>query len=405
MVMRDPRSMLLFFVVLNVSATGLKIHGHGQGRVVGIRSAESKWVSGAISAISLSEESCGSRTGFQEVLGPVVGVVGDFFESRNITVYPWVITMIGAMRWGGMSVRLGEREHIMDHDMDFLVQMPKGSTGEDATNAINGMQATLFHELGVNSTWLNQWFGRDGHLPLFDRVDGKWSNPSGADHMIVIAQHPRFRRLPDRDAGDINDDLGSAAYDYARRVVEATEREAGMPKEHYIISEDHMNRENNKWSPRLKKTGLSHKTALRHLAEFKRDMIAVTAKDPGLRKDGDRFEFDMWVRPGENFDLAYAPSDKKVLFLGHTFPFPRNPNMIAMDLKAVLLERRYEGVDAASYDSMCNLFLPNGTFPEDIAAGAREGLAAIQRARTCSKELDQRGFASFEYCRQSANKL
>ena len=88
---------------------------------------------------------------FADDVGPIVSSIAKFWSNRNITVYPFVLTGLNALRYGGTGVAGPNKEQqTFDHDMDFLVQMPN-ATYADAQKMVQELQNQLFMETSLAS--------------------------------------------------------------------------------------------------------------------------------------------------------------------------------------------------------------------------------------------------------------
>merc|ERR1712098_917062 len=56
---------------------------------------------------------------------PMVRSVHAFFHQQNIIVYPAVLTMVAAMRYGSVAVSMAGKTNLVDHDLDFMLVFPE----------------------------------------------------------------------------------------------------------------------------------------------------------------------------------------------------------------------------------------------------------------------------------------
>merc|ERR1719399_2143747 len=113
----------------------------------------------------------------------MVGFTRDFFKRRNIPLYPWILSMIAAARWGGISIDAGKFR--LDHDIDFFFQLPKKSSPRDAAVLLEELYRQIRHEFNIESLFPNifcEW-GDKSSTPLYETQDCAIPSPSGGFEM------------------------------------------------------------------------------------------------------------------------------------------------------------------------------------------------------------------------------
>lgn len=210
--------------------------------------------------------------------------------------------MIGAVRWGRMSIVQNHDELILDHDFDFLVQMPKRFSVQDALSLLEELREGL-EDLGF-TFWndLNCIFNSDGLVPMFDRTDCVIPNPSGAYHFSMFLRQPRFRNVVSR--------LRNADPTQMNWILQHLQRHVQSNYHHLIVDNQLYNGE---WNPTLRRTNLTARDIRERFKRWSSSHAIPT----------DVFEIDFWLRIGERWDSSYYPDPgRKSFFHGPFISLP-----------------------------------------------------------------------------------
>jgi len=288
-------------------------------------------------------------------IGPLVGSVANFFKKKQITAYPWALTGLAASRYGGVSVMSSQENQIaLDHDLDFLIQMQEATLDDAKTMVLDWQQHLL------NSTGLESYDVTHDTVNEFERKNQEgWAkiNNLGVHHFWIIV----------KQSSGVGHAMKESTFptDFFKKV---------MPQPHKIhgfrgLSEN-----------------IQHRNGLRR---FKANIDAAFKDEWTM--------VDLWIKLEPLDYQGYQPSaTKRMLFVGHTFPFPQDPEVIHQDLKATYVDNH----KIQATKSLCELREPRGLFEEDVTPS----IEMSQLVDTCTKFLDKQGYASLgQYCRAQSS--
>lgn len=293
-------------------------------------------------------------------LGPVVQSISEFFqkdakETKGVIVYPWALTMLGATRWGGISLFEQNTTQSIDHDLDFLIQMP-GKTHEDAKVLIKAWQDHLLKTTGLESVDISEG-------PLSAQQHRKLSEAgTQSDRFaIVVKQKSGVGRTLVKDTTFRKDFFDRV---YRQKVKEVVPDLANPPTVARAAADK-----------------------VTHDILFKQ-FETIFEKSEIVQHEYTMIDF--WVKT-DHLGRDYQPSHKtKTLLMGSTFPFPENPEVIHKDIQASYLP----GHQMWNTKSLCDLRVPNNLFNEDVKSSPQMS----KLVDTCTKALSKKGYASLLYC-------
>jgi hypothetical protein len=281
----------------------------------------------------------------QAELGDIAKNVKDFWEQRNITIYPAVLTMVTAMRYGSMGVMVDGQKHVLDHDMDFMLIEPKWMGNEMREKMVKEWQQSVTDELKLKTSlespvefwrtvkdlhWLLNWADSNYFLRT---VKGSFEG-------TIIALH-RKTALTDK----LNED--------------------GIQKDGRWV-EKRWNEMNGKISEMPQRLQLLTRTA----AES-----SIT-------------QVNYWYPHTPQEGMKAHPT-KKTLLMGQTFSFPVSEQSIF-----TLLLDEWGSHHAASDKTFCDFALPAGIYEEDMPVSER----TREVTKQCINRLHDAGYQSFKHC-------
>jgi hypothetical protein len=330
--MMVSRALLFLFVV---RGTCLKINMPSQ-------------VTQKLASIS---ESC-QQASLQDDLGDIVATVGFFFPSQNITVYPAVLTMVAAMRYGGISAVVNETRHLVDHDMDFML-VPKGNrfVGMKFLDALmDKWRSHVESKLNVKTecpSLLQLVQNADDLQWLMRFIDSEYFGRSVNGNFInTIIQVRRHTAVTDKF---MQDGIFTEGRGYQKRW----------------------------WSAQGSNSTIMPDSMMTKLLDTTDEVIGGTSTI---------VNFWASVTP----DSRFLPSKtKQVLFMGHIFAFPEQRSSIL----GPLLDE-FGDFHTASGKKLCDFALPNGLYEEDMPP-SRE---SSDITTACIQDLHTLGFESFHDC-------
>lgn len=209
-----------------------------------------------------------------DVMGPLVKSLSTFFQNdHHMTIYPWALTGLAALRYGGVSfVKNNGNAHTVDHDLDFLIQMPN-ATRREVDKMVKEWQSRLNQETGYKSY--------DSTPPGTNRLRNSKNNNLGASHYFI------FVKKPSRTTEKMNEQGDPFWNDFYDKFMKGK----GIEKQ-----------------------------------DFAREVKKRTKYTTMI---------DLWVKhDGRPLDEGYADSGKKMFFLGQAFPTPKNPEVLHGDILA-----------------------------------------------------------------------
>eukprot|EP00933_Yihiella_yeosuensis_P071831 TRINITY_DN80074_c0_g1_i1.p1 TRINITY_DN80074_c0_g1~~TRINITY_DN80074_c0_g1_i1.p1 ORF type:complete len:371 (-),score=37.20 TRINITY_DN80074_c0_g1_i1:31-1143(-) len=116
-----------------------------------------------------------------------------FFRAEGITAHPWVLTLVGALRYGANTVEIDGGTHTVDHDIDIRVILQKNQSHIDMVNRLGVYLQAAGHwaiPCPCGITWLGQYnpcivflgsstpLGWMQAVKLFPRVADHWLSNS-----------------------------------------------------------------------------------------------------------------------------------------------------------------------------------------------------------------------------------
>jgi len=269
-----------------------------------------------------------------DAMGPVVESLGTFWEKdHHMTIYPWAITGLAALRYGGVSVVKNDGVvEAFDHDLDFLIQMPN-STRKQVDAMVRQWRSHLQEKTGYKS---------------YD------STPPGTEHLRV------------KRAAKYNNVEASHYFIFIKKPSRTTKK----------MSEQGMQFWDDFYGKFMKGGPVSKK-------DFAKSVKGRTKYTTMV---------DLWVKhDGRPLDEGYKASEKKMLFLGHEFSSPKNPELLHGDILATYKDTHR----IHKTKNLCDLREPNGVIEEDVAPSMEES----ERVHKCSKILSDHGYFSIsEHC-------
>lgn len=337
-------------LALGIQALRTQLHGH-----LDDESGESALAYSTV--LELIHKHC-EDIGEIERLGPVVKSISNFFqkkENKYTTVYPWALTMLAATRWGGISLFEQNTSHSMDHDLDFLLQMP-GKTFKDAQEVVQKWRQDLLATTGLETVDITEG-------PLSSTQQRKLSEGGTESYRIAIVVKQKSE--VGRNFAD-NRPFRQEFFDrlYRQKVPEIVPNLAFPASGALAIADK-----------------------VYHDIMFKR-FETLFGESEIVQHHYTMVDF--WV----NLELLgkdYQPSRKtKTLFMGSTFPFPENPEVIHKDIKATFAPDH----KMQDTNSLCDLRVPSDLFSDDLQASPE----MIKLSETCTKALSKQGYASLQYC-------
>lgn len=299
--------------------------------------------------LNVGDDAGCTDTSLEGELSDLVGAVASFFRLKGITIYPNVLSMVAALRTGGLSLKLNSERHMLDHDLDFLVVQPewmgamaleqltrefaeyaKNVTGVDAKMLQYPLESLVQHE---ELKWIAKYYDTTS---IVRTVNGHFRT-SNVAMMRRTSVTDKFN-----NDGIFDGDLRW----WEKRFYEHRKTNASkLPK--------------------------SLKALLGGKWQFDFTDINFFFLD---HVDRHRFE----------------ASAKRSLLMGHEFPFPRDPNVIH-DALVDEFGRYHPGYRTTS---LCDFWLPADVYEEDVPSSPE----ATQLVKKCTRRLHNLGYASFQYC-------
>jgi len=315
-------------------------------------------------ASSTNEDSTLCRIAGHEI-NPIVESLATFFNGRNIVIYPFALTMVAAMRWGGIGVVVKDKSFVLDHDLDFFVAM--------SNVTYPGMQKVL-HE------W--QLFLKNRHkLASFDGGKFTFGNPLLSEsgiirggefyHTFITVERksPVGTKLKEDEAIVRTFDKVHALY-------------AGNSSDHYILPVEQARPENN---PML----VIHSD--RSWADVKSQLVQEYHASDWYQEGYTMVDF--WYQPERELSEGLLASlTKKTLFMGQTFPFPSSTDAVYQGMK-VTFPRDHPAFYQTS--GLCDFRESRSLFEEDLPSSPETSMVLSE----CTSRLSSKSFASFQYCK------
>lgn len=307
----------------------------------------------------------------------IVKSVSTFFGQKNIPVYPWAITMVAAMRWGGAGINLKEGEFILDHDLDFLVATPSQSLA-DCEKLVKEWQSYLYTNFGLSSYVDSVALNNPG------LSSNKFFRASDTFHFFMVVR--KSTGVGDKFA---KDNILSRTFDKIHQVQTYMYTKGGEfhtgDSSHDVSSDNFKFSEwmadpNNPFDSR----GVTHTE--QSWGQAKSEMLKDW-ENSETAQNGFTF-VDLWFKPSKDLSKSLKPSQtKQTLFNGEVFPFPEDQDYVLSDLRETFLPNH-----PAYNTSMCDFYKPHGLFEEDML-GSEE---VVKITTDCASALAKRSFASFQ---------
>jgi hypothetical protein len=296
-------------------------------------------------------ESC-QQASLQEDLGDIVGTVESFFPTQNITVYPAVLTMVAAMRYGGISAVVNETRHLVDHDMDFML-VPKD-------NQFVGMKFL--------DALMDKW---RSHIE--SKLNLKTECPSLLQLVQNVDELQWLMRFIDSEY------FGrSVNGNFINTIIQVRRHTAVTDK----FMQDGIFTEGRGYQKRWWASQKSNSTSMPDSMMTK--LVDTTDEVIG----GTSTIVNFWASITQ--DARFLPSKtKQVLFMGHIFPFPEQRSSVL----GPLLDE-FGDFHTASGKKLCDFALPNGLYEEDMPPSHDSS----DITTVCIQDLHRLGFESFHEC-------
>lgn len=323
-------------VFCSVYVAGLRWHAHQYEdsalQKIGYVAEQSKVNQNSAVMQKLSDAHCNDIE-MVNTMGPVVESLSTFFEKiHHKTIYPWILTGINALRYGGVSLPLNDGQvTAFDHDLDFLIQMPTSSE-QEVREMITQWRLHLEQATGLSS------FQEQGP----DNEEYQRYTPGGAYHYWIRVERPT----------------------HVTKMAKKQHRE--------LVTMEYETAHQRKLSPD--------------------EQSRLLDQVPYRYKNSTMIDLLIKFNNGVSISEDYAPSSKRMMFLGYDFPMPRNAERLHQDIKATYTEP--SNVMEHS-NQLCDLEVPAGFLKED----PNPSLDVTRKIQTCSAILDDHGFAStYAHC-------
>jgi len=297
-----------------------------------------------ISTTNIETKVCRDLSEQQSDIGILVREVRTFFEHQKIVIYPAVLSMVAAMRYGSVAPIMANKPFLVDHDLDFMLVLTEQQSLMEVTDlswnftshlqSTTGLSSSLtnFSNLGNSATgWFRHYLATD-NVALSVMRNYYWTN-------VEVQKHTKLTDKFNKD---------------------------GIVSEGRYVS----------------------KRFFEFVGSNESDMSIFAVNSSGRGFQVDQTNINFWF-PTVHSAAYEGSSTLRTLFMGEVFAFPQDANVILHNLLD-----EFGSFHRASKSTMCDFSYPHGLYEEDM----EESNTAFQLARKCTKQLQQEGFGSFADC-------
>jgi hypothetical protein len=369
---------LVLVLQLSQDSTALRIHDIQQNN----HEFDDQSVKQIVSA-------CGSQNSMPR-LGPIVASIAKYFEKTELTIYPWVITMVAAMRYGSSVVEISDTSTPLDHDIDFLIVHPRPTPLTETREHVNRWRSFLQEKYGLESSDHTQnivW----GHKLLNPSVaeKGAQKTPGGK---LGYPYHIFTMVKQWSEVGEklVDDKIFERRLEQYHLIVDRN------GSQHFMIEDD----------DQAERKAIENAIAGRSAGiDFwftakptNRSWSSVESEILNDFHTGEQYQkkytvVDFWFTE-DKLPANYLPSatnPKKAFFLGSTFPFPSDMGVIYDGLMSTFLPGHPAKEKTTN---LCDFSRPHGLFEEEFP----ESVQLSKISNKCRQLLESHSLASFDFC-------
>jgi hypothetical protein len=316
-------------------------------------------VKGKTHNLQAEENLCGDKD-FDPLIAPVVQDQGSFWRSKGFVVYPGAVSALGALRYGGNSVFVGDRRHMLDHDADFVVVGPKNVSVDKIS--IRGIQNELDAYM-LGKGWKFGWYDLERE---------------GFELFTTMA------RIYRNNANGLQDDNGHSFLPVGQRILRPpNEMQLNFQRAQMGWGFEHLKE-------------MSPESAGPAIDNVKKSLVPLKAAlYPNVAFSRPWIQFDIFLFRGLQPNFPPHPT-KKLLFHGVTMPYPADPNLFTSLLQMCFWDKKSPPGKMASNNDICAFSLPRKLFSDDMDDTSENN----QVARKCSAALLAHGYESFHSCHE-----